>query len=201
MNIGSPANLPPDAEIIRRLHEDDESALELLVAAYWKRLERFVDGILDTEGGAEDVVQEAFIRLWNRRRELKFEGSFKAFLFTLARNAAIDERRRSGRRLALSKKIDPPVAGPSPLTAAVTSELRQIAFAAVERLPERRREIFKLARTEGFSYKEISEVLGLSLQTVANQMSRALTALHEDLDRTLENGQDGTSGGAGSCHS
>jgi RNA polymerase sigma-70 factor (family 1) len=190
-----PVALPSDAELISRLRADDEAALEQLVSVYWKRLERFVDGILGADASAEDVVQEAFIRLWNHRKDLKLEGSFKALLFTLTRNAAIDERRRVARRVALAEKLDPPAPGPSPLTETATSELRLIALKAVERLPERRREIFKLARTEGLSYKEISEVLGLSLQTVANQMSRALTTLHEELDRTFKNGHDGTTGG------
>jgi RNA polymerase sigma-70 factor (ECF subfamily) len=187
LNTGKPVELPPEAELIRRLRADDESALELLVAAYWLRLARFVDGILDGEGSADDIVQEAFIRLWTRRNELKFEGSFKAFLFTLTRNAAIDERRRAGRRSGLSAQVDPPASEPSPLAAAEASQLREIAEAAVERLPPRRRETFRLARNEGLSYMEIAEVLGISTQTVANQMSKALSELHEVLDRSFTN--------------
>jgi RNA polymerase sigma-70 factor (ECF subfamily) len=180
--------LPPDEELIRRLRESDESALEVLVSGFWQRLSRFAEGILDQEGGAEDVVQEAFIRLWARRRELRFHGSFRALLYTLTRNAAIDERRRSGRRRALAMQADPPATQPSPLARAEASELRSVAEAAVAALPPRRRQVFRLAREEGLSYREIAEVMGLSLQTVANQMSRALTELHEELDGVFRNG-------------
>jgi RNA polymerase sigma-70 factor (ECF subfamily) len=185
---GTPPELPPDEEIIRRLRSNDEGALELLVAAYWHRLVRFVGGFLDQEGSGEDVVQEAFIRLWMRRAELRFEGSFRAFLYTMARNAAIDERRRSGRRARLASRADPPAASPSPLAHAEAAELRAVAEAAVTALPPRRREVFRLARTEGLSYREIADVMGLSPQTVANQMSRALTELHHALDRNSLHG-------------
>ena len=194
MDTGTPVTLPEDRELIRRLRAGDESALEILVAAYWQRLLRFVEGILDQEGGGEDVVQEAFIRLWMRRSELRFEGSFRAFLYTLTRNAAIDELRRSGRRKALSTRADPPVPPASPLAGAEASDLQAIADAAIAALPPRRREVFRLARTEGLSYKEIAEVLGLSPQTVANQMSRALTELHQALDRVFKDGSPGSSG-------
>lgn len=188
MKTGEPFSIPPDEEIIRRLRSSDEGALELLVTAYWQRLCRYVDGILDQAGGAEDVVQEAFIRLWMRREDLRTEGSFKAFLYTMARNAAIDEKRRSGRQAALVTRADPPGSQPSPLAAAETSELHAMANQAIAALPPRRREVFRLARLEGLSYKEIAEVMGLSSQTVANQMSRALTELHGALDRVFTNG-------------
>lgn len=188
LETGRPLTIPPDEEIIRRLRASDEGALELLVSAYWQRLTRFVEGILDRAGGAEDVVQETFIRLWMRREGLRLEGSFRAFLYTMARNAAIDERRRLGRRTALAKQADTPGTQPSPLATTEASELQAVASQAIAALPPRRREVFRLARFEGLSYKEIAEVMGLSPQTVANQMSRALTELHETLDRVFQNG-------------
>jgi RNA polymerase sigma-70 factor (ECF subfamily) len=188
LEIFKPLSIPPDEELIRRLRAGDEGALELLVSAYWHRLIRYVEGILDQEEGAEDVVQEAFIRLWMRRKELRMEGSFKAFLYTMARNAAIDERRRFGRRAALAGRADPPGPQPSPLATAEASELQVVAGQAIAALPPRRREVFRLARFEGLSYKEIAQLMGLSPQTVANQMSRALTELHEALDRVFKNG-------------
>jgi len=188
LETGKPLSIPPDEELIRRLRASDESALELLVAAYWQRLIRFVEGILDRAGGADDVVQETFIRLWMRRKELRLEGSLRAFLYTMARNAAIDERRRLGRRTVLANRADPPQTPSSPLAAAEASQLQAVATQAIAALPPRRREVFRLARFEGLSYKEIAEVMGLSPQTVANQMSRALTELHEALDAALQNG-------------
>jgi RNA polymerase sigma-70 factor (ECF subfamily) len=61
------------------------------------------------------------------------------------------------------------------------AELQRLAAAAVSRLPERRREVFRLAREEGLSYQEIADILGLSTQTVANHMSLALADLRTAL--------------------
>lgn len=191
---GETLTIPPDEELVRRLKGGDEGALEILVSAYWERLCRFVEGILEKEGGAEDVVQEAFIRLWMRRNALRPEGSFRALLYTMARNAAIDERRRRGRRETLSAKADPPGGPPSPLARAEAAELEAAAEAAIAALPPRRREVFRLARSEGLSYREIAEVMGLSPQTVANQMSRALTELHEALDPVFRRSSPGRPG-------
>lgn len=191
---GETLTLPPDEEIIRRLRANDEGALEFLVAAYWQRLLRFVAGILDQEGGAEDVVQEVFIRLWMRRGELRMEGSFRAFLYTLARNAAIDERRRSGRREAVSAKADPPAVPVSPMAGAEAAEIQAVAETAIAAMPPRRREVFRLARAEGLSYREIAEVMAVSPQTVANQMSRALTELHAALDPVIREGPSDATG-------
>jgi RNA polymerase sigma-70 factor (ECF subfamily) len=185
---GTPPTLPPDQELIRRLRASDEATLQRIVQAYWHRLVRFVEGFLDQEGSGEDVVQEAFIRLWMRRTELRDQGSFRAFLYTMARHAAIDERRRSGRRATLATRADPPPARPSPLAAAEASQLQAAAADAIAALPPRRREVFRLARLDGLSYREIAEVMGLSPQTVANQMSRALTELHEALDGLFREG-------------
>jgi DNA-binding CsgD family transcriptional regulator len=66
--------------------------------------------------------------------------------------------------------------------------LQAAAADAIAALPPRRREVFRLARLDGLSYREIAEVMGLSPQTVANQMSRALTELHEALDGLFREG-------------
>jgi RNA polymerase sigma-70 factor (ECF subfamily) len=170
-----------DQEIVRGLHADDPATIERLVAEYWRGLVRYADGILAGEVGAEDVVQETFFRLWAHRRELKPAGSVRALLFTLTRNAAIDERRRSARRAAMAVGVPHLRAPASPLENAAASELASAIAAAVSRLPSRRREIFVLVRVHGLTYHEVAESLGLAVQTVANQMRAALASLREDL--------------------
>jgi RNA polymerase sigma-70 factor (ECF subfamily) len=163
--------LPPDAELIDGL----------LVASYWSPLCQYAEGILAGVADPEDVVQEAFIRLWRRRDRWDREGSVRALLYTVTRNAALDERRRGVRDEKVRHGASRPDAPASPSEDAVAEELRAAAQAAVSRLPPRRQEIFRLAREEGLSYSEIASVLGLSAQTVANHMSMALADLRRDL--------------------
>jgi RNA polymerase sigma-70 factor (ECF subfamily) len=173
--------LPPDAELIERLRSDDQTALELLVAQYWSPLCQFAEGVLDGVADPEDVVQEVFIRLWNRRTKWDGEGSVRALLYTVTRNVALDERRRGRREEKAADVARPPSPAPTPSDDAAAAELRSAARAAVSSLPPKRQEIFRLAREEGLTYAEIASVLGLSPQTVANHMSLALADLRRAL--------------------
>lgn len=151
------------------------------MAAHRPGLVRYAEGILGENGNGEDVVQETFFRLWIRRREVTASGSLRAFLYTLTRNAAIDERRRCTRRAAVAQAAGTPPSPLTPLEAAARSELAHAAATAVSALPARRRDVFLLGRLKGLTYREIAAAMGVSPQTVANQMSAALRSLRQAL--------------------
>lgn len=173
--------LPPDSELIAGIRAGDSDTLRHLQAAYWSRLVQFADRILGGVADPQDVVQEAFIRLWSRRDRWQVEGSVRSLLYTVTRNAALDERRRHVRRERVSQAADPPVAATEPSEDAAVAELRKAAAAAVSALPPKRQEVFRLSREEGLTYSEIAAVMGVSPQTVANQMSLALADLRRAL--------------------
>jgi len=174
--------LPPDGQLLAGIRSGDPVTLARLQAAYWNQLVRFASRITEAGADPQDVVQEAFIRLWTYRERWDARGSVRALLFTVTRNAALDELRRRQRAVRAAQAADPPRAPPAPSEDAVARELRDAAAAAVAGLPAQRREVFRLAREEGLTYAEIAAVLGLSPQTVANHMSLALA----DLRRALE---------------
>lgn len=174
---------PSDAALIRGLRTDDPTSLERLMVMYRQCLVHYAEGILGGCGTGEDVVQETFFRLWRHRRGLKLSGSLRALLYTLTRNAAVDERRRSARRAATATVARAPESSPSPLDAAAAAELAHAAESAVASLPARRREAFMLARLEGLTHREVAAAMGVSPQTVANQISAAMATLRSDLGR------------------
>lgn len=180
------ASLPPDSELVEGLRSGDPRTLERLVAAYWDTLVPFADRILDGHADPQDVVQEAFIRLWARRERWAEDGSLRALLYTVTRNAALDERRRSARGERVARSADPPTPRAQPSEDAETEELRRAAEEAVAALPPKRQEVFRLSREQGLTYAEIAEVMGVSPQTVANQMSLALADLRSALAPLLE---------------
>ncbi|NJD11666.1 MAG: sigma-70 family RNA polymerase sigma factor [Gemmatimonadetes bacterium] len=170
-----------DAELLEDIRKGDPGTLARLQAGYWNRLLRFADGIVQGRADPQDVVQEAFIRLWTHRERWDARGSLRSLLYTLTRNAALDELRSWRRAEKAADAVTAPAAPPAPSDAAVAAELRRAAASAVAGLPPLRREVFRLAREEGLTYGEIAEVLGLSPQTVANHMSLALADLRRAL--------------------
>jgi RNA polymerase sigma-70 factor (family 1) len=174
-------HLPSDRDIIERVRSGDAAVIGRLQDAYWGPLVQFADRLLDGMGDPQDVVQEAFIRLWARREHWGSDGSVRALLYAVTRNAALDERRRRTRRERADAVADPPPHRAPPSTEAAAEELRRAAVRAVAQLPPKRREVFRLAREEGLTYAEIASVLGVSPQTVANHMSLALADLRHAL--------------------
>jgi len=171
----------PDAAFVRGLRSDDPDALRQLMDAYWAPLVGFAHRFLAGAGDAEDVVQNAFVRLWSRRRELQEAGSLRSLLYTIARNGCLDELRKRNRREKAQESAIPPPSPKTPYEDVQGAELQRLAASAVARLPERRREVFRLAREEGLSYQEIAEVMDLSPQTIANHMSLAMADLRTAL--------------------
>ncbi|UCC74045.1 MAG: RNA polymerase sigma-70 factor [Gemmatimonadota bacterium] len=170
-----------DVALLSRIQEGDTRALEILLERYWAPVVRYVATILGSRDAAEDVAQDTFVRLWERREAWKLEGSVRALLFRMARNLSLDElRRRSAREGTLRVALDAPSLR-SPDRDLESYEFRALIVKAVDSLPPRRRQVFILVRHYGLSYREAADVLDLSPQTVANHLSLALADLRESL--------------------
>ena len=170
-----------DRELIDGLRAGNRGTMERLLAEYWNPLCQFAEGILAGAADPQDVVQEAFIKLWNRRDHWSAEGSLRALLYTVTRNAALDERRRHGRAMKSLERVDGPSPEPTPSEQTIARDLQRAAAKAIAQLPPKRQEVFRLAREEGLTYAEIASVMDVSPQTVANQMSLALADLRRAL--------------------
>lgn len=176
-----------ERELVRRLRDGDGSALKRLLRLYWEGIVRYTLHIIENRDQAEDIAQEAFIRLWIHRNRWRRSDTLRPILYRIARNLALNEVRRRGafRRWVRRSRPSPVDPSPGPLQDALSAELDAVVRRAVDSLPERRREIFILVRFHHMSHRDAGEVLGISTQTVANQMSLALTDLHHALDPHL----------------
>lgn len=182
--------LAEERELVHRLGHGDESALKRLLWLYREDIVRYTLNIVQTQDQAEDVAQEVFIRVWTNRERWQHMHTIRPVLYRIARNLALNEARRVNtfqrwvRRLRTGASAGDPSFGP--FQHAVSAELDAAVRRAVDALPKRRREIFVLVRFHRMSHREAGEVLGISPQAVANQMSRALSDLHAALDPHLE---------------
>jgi RNA polymerase sigma-70 factor (ECF subfamily) len=178
-----------DHALMQRLSAGDEKSFETLVERYWSRLGNYAKEIVGDRDDAKDVVQEVFTRVWLKRCEWEPCGSVSAYFYRITRNLSLNARRagrarsqaetRAGLLLIRSGSDE------DPLRELETHRLRRSVAAALEKLPERRREAFVLSRFHGLTYSEIAETMGISLPTVANQISAALTQLRALLSDRL----------------
>jgi RNA polymerase sigma-70 factor, ECF subfamily len=170
-----------DTPIMMRLRSDDEAALGELLDRYWKTLVKYSLGFVGDLDSAEDIVQEAFVRVWRGRASWAPTGSVRGYLYRIVRNLALQEGERRSVRQRY-RQVSAAIQGPpNPAEELDRKRRQQVLADAIEALSPRRREIVILARFHALSYAQIAEVMGISAQTVANQMSSALRELRKSL--------------------
>jgi RNA polymerase sigma-70 factor (ECF subfamily) len=166
------------------------ASLQLLIDEHWRPLLGYATRIIDDRDSAEDIVQETFIRLWERRSDWDPRASARVILYTIVRNLALNGRKSAKvrDRWDVQRRVLRPSPIPAPDDALEADELTLALQEAIEALPPRRREILLLSRYDSLSRSEIAELLSLSPQTVANHLALAISDLRERLRLTLASG-------------
>lgn len=169
--------------LVRSVSKGNILAFNTLYKEYSGRLYRFAVGYLKSEDEAEELVQEVFTIIWEKRKDLKEELSFRSFLFTIAFNIIrkhfrtrvyLSEYLRSGSGNELDMHTSNDITYDS---------LHQYILNLANQLPDRRREIFIKSRFEGLSIKEIAEQLKISHKTVENQLTDALKFIRTNINK------------------
>jgi RNA polymerase sigma-70 factor (family 1) len=176
-----------DAALVARLRVGDSGALDVALQRYWLALVAYVERYVQSRDAAEDIAQRTFCLLWERRSSWQLEGSLRGLLYRIARNFALSERRHRTVELRFTVAgLESAPSTPTPLDLIECEQLRVALEAAITDLPARRREVFVLRCVHDLSYKEIAEVMRISPQTVANQLSHALATLRHALADLLD---------------
>lgn len=175
-----------DADVLR-LRRGDLDALAGLVERYQHRLYRYLLRLVHQPAEAEDLFQQTWLRVASQIRRFDPRRSFDAWLFTLARNLAIDHLRRtrpesldereSNHTPAALRARDTP-----PVDAMISREHSGFVASAMESLPILYREVLALRFEEEMKLEEIAQVLGAPLSTVKSRLRRGLEDLRETLD-------------------
>lgn len=164
-----------DLLLLRRIAEGDEAAFSQLFHAWKGKLYGFLLDLTHAEAKAEDMVQDIFAKVWQRRGQLEDITNFSAYLFRMAQNHAIDQLRRLSRESAfLASLAGSESPSSSPEDSLLKKEVLSLIQQAIETLPPRQKEIYHLHQQQGLKHEEIAIRLGLSISTVQNHMFRAL---------------------------
>jgi RNA polymerase sigma-70 factor (ECF subfamily) len=144
-----------------------------------------------TNEDAENIIQDVFTSLWERRGDLKRHVSLASYLFILIKNRCIDHLRRKKHADAGKRRMQESFTYEQQMklyslealdhTLISGSDIEQVITRAIDSLPPKCREIFILNKIDGKKYREIAEELHISVSTVENQMSIALRKLREQL--------------------
>ena len=175
-----------DDEILHRLKEGDKRALTILYDSYWKPLFASSYLLLKDRELCEEMIQDIFIEIWNRRLELQIKVSIKNYLYACVRYKVFTEfRRDKPERVELYDDINGRFQYSTPETRMIHEELEQHVTLVVESLPDKCQIVFKLSRNEQLSHKQIAEQLGISTKTVENHITNALKILRDSLGNVL----------------
>jgi RNA polymerase sigma factor (sigma-70 family) len=172
-----------DIELLDAWCGGDNEAGDALIRRHFEAVCRFFRSKLDED--VEDLIQRTFQVCTQRRRELSPEGSFRGFLFGVARNLLLDHLRRRYRR---GEHDDVHVhslrdLGTTPSEAVARDERERMMREAMHRIPLEQRLLLELAHWEGLSGREIAQALEIGENTVRSRLSRARAALREALER------------------
>ena len=171
---------------------DDSMAYKELFVSFYNPLLRFAVTLIKSREQAEEVVSDVFINIWEKRKRINSISNLKVYLFIAVKNTALNYLSRQNKNL--TDNVDE--AGIEfksiyfdPEQLMVTAEMVARIKAAIEQLPPKCKLIFKLIKEEELKYRDVAEILGVSVKTVESQITIALkkigTAIHFDMNKAI----------------
>jgi RNA polymerase sigma-70 factor (ECF subfamily) len=164
----------------QQLNNAGSQDFEQLFKTHFEGLYRYAYTILRDNHLAEEMVQEVFVKLYERAHQIRIETSLQSYLYRSVYNESLNyqkhQKAKANYRKFILHRQDP---GAHPPDAGSYLELEARLQLALEELPEQCRTIFQLSRFEELKYREIAERMGLSVKTVENQLSKALRIMRK----------------------
>jgi RNA polymerase sigma-70 factor (ECF subfamily) len=182
----------PDSELMKRVAKGDDDAFRLLFERHYRLAYSVIYRHIGVQAEAEDLVQEAFLRVYRNAGNWEPTAKFSTWLYTVVSNLCLNYKRDKARdKLRL---VSGDEEGGNPLERMATEEAQEgeamdaedrarVVREAIQELPEQQRMALILSRYEDKSYEEVAEILGTTVAAVKSLTSRARTTLREMLER------------------
>jgi RNA polymerase sigma-70 factor (ECF subfamily) len=181
-----------DDALMQRVREGDDDAFGEIVDRYKDSLVNYVTHLVRSRDRAEEIAQDAFVRLYRNASQYKAQERLGPYLFRIATNVVVTEARREKRWSLLLPRLHASTRQyePSPDTNLYTTEIQRQVHAALERLPLKYRAPLVLFELEEWSYDEIARALDIRSGTVKSRISRARDLLRRHLAPWWTGGSD-----------
>lgn len=172
----------PIRELIKGVRGNDLNCFEKLFVMYRVKLFNFSYRQLRSREDAEEIVQDAFVKIWENRGALNEERSFNSYLFTIAKNLIINKVRRKVAEPAVFDTVGEHSAqDDSTQNDIIYRDITIVAERAIQNLPAQRQLVYNLSRRDGLTYEEIGCQLGISSRTVEAHLRKALKSIRDFL--------------------
>jgi RNA polymerase sigma-70 factor (family 1) len=171
--------------LLQKIQEhDDQQSFKKLYQLLFFRLYQFAYSYVHSKESAEEVVNDVFLSLWQKRKTLDAINNINVYLYVAVKNASLNWLRKNKHVFTVSMDelaTDHLHLVPNPELMLITRELQLHIREAIEQLPPRCKIIFKLIKEDGLSYKEVASILEVSVKTVDTQLYLALKKLSKIL--------------------
>lgn len=177
-----------DAVLVERLHENEVAAFDTLYWKYHEVVYRNILKLVKETVVAEDILQEVFIKLWEKRQEIKASQSVAGWLFVISFNLSVNYSRKKLREQTFHQKLLS--LDPGEETGVDRKALQEVQYhlleQAIAELSPQRRRIVTLCKLEGKTYEEVANELNISRNTVKEHLSAAMVKLNDYIQKNAE---------------
>jgi RNA polymerase sigma-70 factor (ECF subfamily) len=183
-----------DLHLFQKIKSGDKSALEYCYKKYFKGLYYYSKGIVNDSSVSNDIVQECFLKIWENKESIIIQTSLSSYLYKMVYNYSLNhlkhqlivEKQKNIQKIQLNyATVFSSITNENGQSILIAKEFSKRIDDAIENLPEKCKQIFKLSRYEGLKNTEIAEKLNVSLNTVQKQISIALSKLRKQLSDIL----------------
>ena len=173
-----------ETELIKELKDGSASAYDELFNTFGNRVYKFAFSILKSKEDSEEVVQDTFYKIWEKRQTIDPEQSFKSFLFTIAYNNIITKFREKAKEKKYREYFMTNASDHYDQEQTILSDdLQNHVQKIIDKLPPRRKQIFILRKENNLTYKEIAGKLGISSKTVENNINLAIKYIKSQIGK------------------
>jgi len=176
-------NLYNEYELFQQLTSGDEKAFEQIFHHYFPFIVSFVLKITHTQHTAEEIAQEAFLRLWQRREEFQQISNVRAWLYRVSANLAFDHLKKEANHNQLIRfYCQRPGDYDDTEKMFDLKQSKAIIADVVNHLPEQQKMAYRLSREEGLNHQEIADKMNISANTVKNHITKALQKIKQAIN-------------------
>jgi len=179
----------PDLQLITAVAERDSDAFEQLVRKYERRVFGTIHRYIGNDIAVEDIAQDVFLQIWRKANQFKGKSSFSTWLYRIVANKCLNYREKRAIRQTLPLNDAIPENKPGIEQNYEKTSEAAVIRTAIDELPKRQRMALVLSQFDGYSYKEISEIMNLSSSSVESLIYRGRKNLKKELTPLRERGE------------